>query len=185
MTCMLSKDDLFPSFHEVKEQNTEDGCAQLVFLSCPSLENQVHTTLERISQFSNRCNQPNKIWGDMKREGNHFCFSRVYMGNVCFPENNPCLSVTPGCPFLGSGSVVFPGKHSLGHLRLGLLIKATETSWEKQSSYHASATLHHFLCKFTEANRNLQDTQWNNTLVAKHETCFYHGSSFSMIGDQF
>ena len=76
MTCMLSKDDLFPSFHEVKEQNTEDGCAQLVFLSCPSLENQVHTTLERISQFSNRCNQPNKIWGDMKREGNHFCFSR-------------------------------------------------------------------------------------------------------------
>lgn len=123
MTCMLLKDDLFPSFHEVKEQNTEDGCAQLVFLSCPSLENQVHTTLERISQFSNRCNQPNKIWGDMKREGNHFCFSRVYMGNVCFPENNPCLSVTPGCPFLGSGSIVFPGKHSLGHLRLGLLIK--------------------------------------------------------------
>ena len=82
----------------------------------------MHKTLERISQFGNRCNKPN-MRGHEKRGKTFLFFSQVCLGNVCFPENNPCLSVTPGCPFLGSGGVVFPGEHSLGHLRLGLLIK--------------------------------------------------------------
>lgn len=65
-----------------------------------------------------------KYKGTQKEREKHFYFfPQVYVGDVGFSENNPCLYVAPGHPFLGPGGVVLPGQHSLGHLRLGLLIK--------------------------------------------------------------
>lgn len=87
-----------------------------------------------------------------------FCRSRL-----------PCSWVW-GCCFPWSA---FPWSSTTGPAHR-IVTKATETSREKegfrsaaQSSHHTSATPHHFFCKFTEANRNLKDTQWNNTLVGK------------------
>lgn len=64
----------------------------------------------------------NSKYESVQKEGKAFLLiSQVRVRNACLTENNLCLSVALGCPFLGPGGLVFPGQHSLGHLRLGLL----------------------------------------------------------------
>lgn len=62
----------------------------------PSLENQIHTILERFSQFSNGCNK-RQIQGHTKGGGKHCYFSQVQMGS------NPCFLLLQAALFLGLG----------------------------------------------------------------------------------
>lgn len=163
---------------QFKTQNVEEALCSLFLVSHPWRIRFTHS-FRKILTVPQWLSQTPETWVREERESVGVYF-RGACGKCLLCWNNPCLSVAAGCPLLGPGGVVFPGQHSLGHLRLGLLIREWRRPLRPAGKHQhsrellKSPTTHQQPSSFPlQVYRSKQKFtgyfKWNPTLVAKQK----------------